>query len=79
MEEGERFLEMRGFRGDRGQEMLTEGGVERFPLKRLRGVPAMAQWVKNLASIREDAGLIPGLTQWLRIPRRYKLQHRLQM
>ena len=79
MEEGERFLEMRGFRGHRGQEMLTEGGVERFPLKRLREVPAVAQWVKNLASIREDAGLIPGLTQWLRIPRRYKLQHRSQM
>jgi len=26
----------------------------------------MAQWVKNPASIHEDAGLIPGLTEWVR-------------
>ena len=28
------------------------------------GVPAMAQQVKNLTSIQEDVGWIPGLTQW---------------
>ena len=30
----------------------------------LRGVPVVAQRVKNPMSIHEYAGLIPGLTQW---------------
>ena len=29
------------------------------------GVPIVAQWVKNLSSIHEDAVLIPGLSQWV--------------
>ena len=30
------------------------------------GVPIMAQWVKNLHNVSEDASLIPGLNQWVK-------------
>ena len=31
----------------------------------ISGVPVVAQWVKNPNSVHEDAGLIPGLAQWI--------------
>ena len=37
-------------------------------IKEKKGVPIVAQQVKNPTSIHEDAGLIPGLTQWVEYP-----------
>ena len=37
-------------------------------LKTVKEVPLVAQQVKNLTSTDEDAGLIPGLVQWVKDP-----------
>ena len=34
--------------------------------KLLSGVPVVAQQIKNLTSVHEDVGLIPGLAQWVK-------------
>ena len=43
----------------------TEGTLD-VPLRIWMGVPLVAQWLTNLTSIHEDAGLIPGLAQWVK-------------
>ena len=35
-------------------------------IKAVQGHPIVGQRVKNLMSIHEDAGLIPGLAQWVK-------------
>ena len=42
--------------------MLNFNVVEAFTI----GVPIVAQQVKNPTGIHEDAGLIPGLTHWVK-------------
>ena len=51
-----------------GFQSCSLQGVPEKSYKTDPGVPAVAQWVKNLTSIHEDAGSIPGLAQWVKDP-----------
>ena len=51
-------------------ELVLESGgslsVASHDKEEIRGVPIVAQWVKNLTSIYEDSGWNPGLAQWVK-------------
>ena len=43
-------------------------GEEVYKKRTCFGVPLIAQWLRNPASIHEDVGLIPGLAPWVKDP-----------
>ena len=49
-----------------GKKKKEEKEEKEKKKKKKRGVPILAQQVKNPTSIHEDVGLIPGLTQWVK-------------
>ena len=50
-----------------GQTKLTKQ-AEAVLVNSILVVPIVAQWIMNPANVHEDAGLIPGLTQWIKGP-----------
>ena len=63
----DRLVVAKGEEGGSGRDWKFEDS--RCKLLHLEwGVPVVAQQVKNPISMPEDAGLIPGLTQWVKDP-----------
>ena len=48
---------------------MTSGELGSRINRNVQQVPLVAQQVKNPAHLREDAGSIPGLTQWVKDPK----------
>ena len=46
-------------------EIINDPFFLQKEFKNLPGVPVVAQQVKNMTSIHEDLGWIPGLSQWI--------------
>ena len=54
-------------RSDKGLVFSTDKELLKSIIKRqTTGVPIVAQWLTNRTSIHEVAGLVPGLTQWVK-------------
>ena len=56
-----------------------ENGMEAPQKLKNSGVPAVAQWINDLAYLYGGSGLSPSLVQWVKDPALLQLQHRSQL